>query len=192
MLNTTPVLDKGIVSLVSSSLDDTSFNSLQTQLNNIHLDITKLEDTAYASIYIKCPLFVQLHLSKFNLKIDQLPFNGEPEAYIPDETVISTGDNELNRVISSDIKQTTESLLINPKAYQHDGCNRFISQTITPISVYNSFMISGSLTEWNKFISDSQLPLPIEQYRLAVFELLKAEWRHLGGTKKNKTDGKEQ
>jgi len=193
MLNKTPVLDKGIVALASSSLDDASFSSLQNELNDVYLDVEKFEEAANAVFYFKCPLFIQLHISKFNLRVIQLPVNGEPEAYMPDVSVINTGNNSTDRDISQDIEATTSALLINPKAYQHDGCDRFISQTISPISVYNSIVVSGSVAEWKKFIADNRLPFPVEQYRFAVQEIMKAGWRHLGnGTQEDQKEGEEQ
>jgi hypothetical protein len=179
LLNKINVLDKGFVALISSSNDGQRLKELQDEFFKAHFQSTFLS-IANATILFKCPLFVQLSLSKFGFKIIGIPVTEDKqEAYIPDITEIGSGTREDNIAIADDMYRTTEALLINPKAYQHDGCNRFTAQVITPVNVYTQLIVHGTLEQWLQYISQENLPNALFVYRTAVENLLKAEWKEL-------------
>jgi hypothetical protein len=134
---------------------------------------------------IRCPLFVQLSISE-QLKCTSR--QSAVEAFVPSVNDVCAKDLETSRLISKDIEQTTEALLINPKAYQMDGCDIFISQVVSPISVYNTVLASGTLGQWIDYANLEGLPAPIEEYRKVVEQILLSEydylWEHIGEKKK--------
>jgi len=77
------------------------------------------------------------------------------------------------------LQETTDALALNQKGFEMDGCNRFTSQTLTPINKYNEVIVHGDLEVWFKLLNRKKLPTQIEQYRVAVEELLKTEWLDL-------------
>jgi len=177
LLNKIPVLDKGYVAHISTHnggdvLYNISFDILKTDLNSSLYNIASL------TVMIKCPLFVQLNISKFGLSIVDVPVD-LIEAYTPDLTDVGGTDHEVAKEIAEDIHRTQEALLINPLAYQKDGCNRFISQVISPISVYNEIIVSGSLSSWLKFARQKNLPKPVQAYCNSVKDIISNEWKRL-------------
>ena len=66
--------------------------------------------------------------------------------------------------------------MINPNAYQADGCDKFISQIILPISTYATFIVSGSLEKWQKFYQNKNVPAPIKSYATTIEQIVRAEY----------------
>jgi hypothetical protein len=175
MLNKTPVLDKGWVALLSGSPMREGFK----QISKTHFRGTidnRITDMTHVMLSIRCPLFVQLTFSEFGLRCSSEKNNGKLEAYIPDIGAVGAQDLETGKTIQADIEMTTEALLINPQAYQSDHCDRFISQVISPISIYNTLVVYGSLTSWMRYIEQVGLPKPIECYRKAIEDAIHGEW----------------
>lgn len=176
LLSKIPVLDNGYVALLETSLSDNSILKIgeeYCQGQSPH----HLRNLSTATLLIKCPLFVQLTLSKFNLKMQTIN-SFTIEAYKPDATEIGCPERLDSAAISDDISRTTDALLINPKAYQADGANYFISQVITPINVYTTLIIQGSYNDWRRFISQEEnIPQPILAYINAIKQIIEAEWR---------------
>lgn len=135
-----------------------------------------LHEVSTLTLAIKCPLFVQLRLSTFDLTIIQTP-NTELEAYVPNVGEIGTSDHNINKEISQDIEQTTAALLINPMAYQKDGCDKFASQVIMPVSTYTTLIVHGSYNEWRRFCHQTGTPSGIKAYADAVQQIMTMEWR---------------
>lgn len=186
LLNRLSVLDKGYVALISSSNSGIRLKELSDEFFKADTP-PEFTQIASATIIFKCPLFVQLQLSKLGFTIVQVPPKQDAlEAYNPDFTDIGTPVKEDNLAIADDLYRTSQALLINPKAYQHDGCNRFISQVNTPISVYTELLISGSLNTWFAYLNQENLPSPLEVYRVAVESILRAEWKNLDDLRKLK------
>ena len=183
MLSTINVLDKGFVSLLSASNNGKTLKTIEDEYfgTKINKDLLNI---ANATFIIKMPLFVQTFLSQFNLDITVLPVKEEPEAYIPDESEIHTGKNDDDREVVTHIKETTEALFLSSKGYQQDNCDKFMSQVITPISVYTKVIVHGDIMSWLKFLKRKKLPHPIEVYRKAVEDLLKIEWKDVEQYKK--------
>ena len=175
-LNKLPVLDKGYVALVSSTF---AAKDARTLYDEYFKGQTPQGMAQYctAAFAIKMPLFVQINISKFNIKLLDTMV-GEVEAYVPHEGEIGSKDLESNRLIADDIKRTTEALLINPHAYVKDGCNNFTAQVIMPISIYNTVIATGSLSDWYKFCNQSSVPKEIKAYMTTIKNLIKAEWEH--------------
>ena len=182
-LNSIDALDKGWVSLISVSNDGKVLKHLYDDY--FHTMINKeLWQLASMTLLIKCPLFKQLHLSKHNLRIIQMPSKEELETYIPDVSDISTGNLEDDREIVAYMKQTIESMLIAPKALQEDKCDKFVSQVLTPISVYNEILVHGTLSDWLTYIKQKRLPKQLESYRVVIENIMHAEWKDLDAYKK--------
>ncbi len=182
-LNKINVLDKGYVALVSVSNDGKTLKGLyddyfRTKINR------ELWHLASMTLLVKCPLFKQLQFSKHNLRIIQMPASEELETYIPDVSEINTGNPEDDRGVAKYLRETAESMLIAPKALQADKCDKFVSQVITPISVYNEIIVHGTLNDWLKYIKQSRLPKQLESYRAVIEGIMAAEWKQLDTYKK--------
>lgn len=175
MLNKLPVLDKGWVALYSTSLTKNDFTQILKShfrgvIDNRILDMTNI------MLSIRCPLFVQLTFPEHGLSFSTEKNSDKPEAYIPNISEINSSSLEVSKLIQEDIENTTEALLINPQAYQKDNCDLFISQVVSPISIYNTVIVYGSLTSWMRYIEQRSLPKPIDTYRKAIEECLHGEW----------------
>lgn len=182
-LNKINVLDKGYVALVSASIDGKTLKGIydgyfRTKINK------ELWHLASMTLLVKCPLFKQLHLARHNFRIVQLPTKDEIEVYTPDVSEVQTGDSQDDADMAKYFSQVTESLLMSSKALQQDGCDKFLSQVITPISAYNTILVHGSLDEWIKYIKQSKLPPQLEAYRATVEGIMTAEWQQLDTYKK--------
>lgn len=175
LLNKIPVLDKGWVALYSSSLMREDFMSVLKSHYRGAID-HRILDMTYVMLSVRCPLFVQMTFPEHGLSVSTDRSSSTPEAYIPDVSEVNAQDLETSRLIQQDIQQTTEALLINPKAYQTDNCDLFISQVISPISIYNTLIVHGTLTSWIRYIEQGSLPRPVEAYRRAIEECLYGEW----------------
>jgi len=174
LLNKIPCLDKGYVALLSSSCTS-------SRLNEVALEFFKKEDSKFLrelgnmTIIMKCPLFVQLHLSMYNLKVITIPTE-ELDAYVPNVGEIGGSSTSDNREISDNMKATTDALLINPVAYQKDGCDRFVSQVLMPVSTYTTVIVQGSYSEWKRFCEQPKLPAPVKAYTKAIAQIANVEW----------------
>lgn len=173
MLNKTPVLDKGYVALFSTSMNREQFLTTKTAYR---MSNERIAELSMIHMEIKCPLFVQLFLTE---ELKSVTKQTAPEAFIPTAVDVAARDLETSELIANDINQTTKALLINPKSYQTDGCDIFISQVISPLSIYNTLLISGTLSQWIAIIKRSGLPAPIEQYRKVIAEILRCEYEFI-------------
>jgi hypothetical protein len=175
LINKLPCLDKGYVAYL-----DSSGNS--SKLKDVALEFFKrtdgkfLTDLSTLTVVMKCPLFVQLNLSTVGLKIISVPAS-EVEAYVPNVGEIGSPNHETNKTIAEDMYRTTEALLINPRAYQHDGCERFVSQVMTPISAYTTLIVHGSYNEWRRFCDQNGMPSSTAAFANAVKQIMSMEWR---------------
>lgn len=170
----TPVLDKGHVDLISASVSGQQLVAMIHKFNR-GLFEPRFLDVPQLAIEIKCPLFVQLHLSNYNIYLITAK-STNLEAYVPTVDEIGTPLLEDAVAIQASLQQTSEALLLNPKAYQMDKCDSFISQVNAPISVYNTLVGYSKLSSWLMFIKAKGLPKPIEAYRKAVEDIVMAEW----------------
>lgn len=184
LLNKLPCLDSGYVALISSSNDSKKLREivphLTTQSKTRELDICSM------TILIRCPLFVQLHLSHYNLTVLATNLEDTMSGFVPNEAEVGADDLQTSIAISDDIKRTTDALMINPKAYQADGCDKFLSQVITPINIYTTILVHGSRKTWVEFINQNKLPYPIDAYRQLIKQIHDAEWSD--GTTKRQED----
>jgi hypothetical protein len=142
---------------------------------------TSLEELGVMTVVMKCPLFVQLNLSKFSLRIINAESKNLPiqiDAYRPNPGEVGSPERSINETVSDDISRTTDALLINPRSYQADGANKFIAQVLTPINVYTTLIVQGSYSEWCKVAyQQSSLPAPIKAYTSALQQIITAEWK---------------
>jgi len=176
LLNKIPVLDKGFIALIDSSVTTQKMRDIGTEFFGGEYP-TSLEDLGTMVVAIKCPLFFQIYLSKFNLKVIDANTPGKLDAYIPNAGEVGAPERLDNEAIADDIARTTDALLINPKSYQADGADRFVSQLTTPINVYTTLIVSGSYSEWCKLAFQEKLPGPIKAYTSALEQVITAEWK---------------
>jgi hypothetical protein len=175
LLNKIPVLDKGFVAELDCSMPVVKLNDIAVEYFK-KLDGKFLADMSSLTLLVKCPLFVQLNLSLFNLKVTSLP-SSELEVYLPNAGEVGSTTLQLNNAIAADMQRTSEALLLNSKAYQADGCDRFISQILTPINTYTTIVVYGMYNDWCRFVAQNNAPTCIASYMDAVSQILKAEWR---------------
>lgn len=176
LLNKIPCLDKGYVAYISSSNNSDKLKELSLEFLR-STDWSSLKTMANLTIAMRCPLFVQLNLSKFHFTIVTAAAIGEPESYRPNAGEIGGSDRATNELIADDIARTSEALHINPKAYQADGCDRFVSQILTPISTYTTLIVHGSLDKWQEFVRQTNVPAPLSSYINSVKQIIDMEWR---------------
>lgn len=178
LVNKIPCLDKGWVATYDTSCNSVKLNELAVEYFK-KLDGSFLKENSSLAVIMKCPLFIQLNLSQFNLRITNLPNIGSDELdyYSPNVGEIGSKDLSSCQAIADDMRRTSDALLMNHKAYQADGCHRFMSQILTPINTYTTILVNGMYNDWRKFASQNGAPAPIAAYMLAVDQLLKAEWQ---------------
>ena len=176
LLNKIPCLDKGYIALIDSSCDTQKLAEVSIEFFKRD-DYKFLYEVATLTLVVKCPLFVQLNLSTHNLKVITTPVAGELEAYCPNVGEIGGADVHANKDIADNMKAATDALLINPAAYQKDGCDRFVSQILTPINTYTTLIVNGSYNEWRRFCEQPKPPMPIKAYIRAVTQIMNVEWR---------------
>lgn len=184
LLNKLPCLDHGYVALISSSNDSKKLREIVPHLSAQSL--SRESDICSMTVLIRCPLFVQIHLSHYNLIMLGTTLESTMDSFIPNEAEIGADDLQTSIAISDDIKRTTDALIINPKAYQSDGCDKFLSQVITPINIYTTILVHGSRKTWVEFINQNKLPYPIDAYRQLIKQIHDAEWND--GTTKSQED----
>jgi len=184
MLNKISVLDKGYVAMLSSTLSITEIR----QLIQNGYDVDKIMNILSLHMEIKCPLFVKIMLPEFGITTITRK-HIKTELFVPTVSEVKAKTLEISKEIADDIKATSEALMINPKAYQHDGCDRFISQVNSPLALYNTLIASGNFNNWLKLIKYNTFPQLIEEYRLAIENQILAEYQEVvNGTIKEKTN----
>lgn len=176
LLNKIPVLDKGYVALIDSCNTTSKLRDIGAEFYGGEYP-TSLEALGSMTVAIKCPLFFQLAISKYNFKVIDANNSGALEAYKPNPGEIGAPDRLDATAIADDISRTTDALLINPRAYQADGCDRFVSQLTTPINVYTTLIVSGSYSEWCKLAYQTKLPGVIEAFSVALQQIIESEWK---------------
>lgn len=177
LLNKNPVLDKGFVAPLSFNGSGKLIQHVQDAYfrTKTNLDLLKI---CSATLVIKCPLFVQLNLTKYNFDIISTP-SDSVEAYIPDVSMIKAETLEDRQRVSDYMEATTEALLLNQESFPMEGINKFTAQLMTPITVYNKIIVHGGLRQWIEFISQKGLPKEIQLYQEQVTEILKMNWNNL-------------
>lgn len=178
LLNKINVLDHGWVALVSSYNSTSKLREISEEFNPTWTISEQHSDFCRVTLAIKCPLFFQLFLSKFKLNIVNTKTLEKLEAFKPDVTWIKSGINEIDCAISDDIYRTTDALLINPKAYEHDGCDSFTAHIMTPVNVYTTLLVEGSKADIESMIKcaiNSNNNAYID-YANAIGSVIKGEW----------------
>ena len=177
LLNKINVLDKGFVAPLAVSGGGKLLQEIQDHYFKTKTNI-KLLELSNVTLIIKCPLFVQLNLSQYNLNIITTP-SDDIEAYTPDVSMIEGESLEDREEISRYIQITTEALLLNHKGITMDGGSRFTAQLLTPITVYNELIVNGKLQNWINFLRQKRLPKEIELYRSAIQNIISADWKNI-------------
>lgn len=176
LLNQIPVLDKGFVALIDSCNTTSKLREMGAEFYGGEYPVA-LEELGSMTVVMKCPLFIQLLLSKYDLKVINAGNSDTVEAYLPNSGEIGAKDRLDAQAIADDISRTTAALLINPKAYQADGCDRFVSQLTTPINVYTMLIVSGSYSEWCKLAYQEKLPGAVAAFSVALQQIIESEWK---------------
>ena len=177
LLSKIPVLDKGYVALIDSCNTTSKLREIGAEYFGGEYP-TSLESLGSMTVAMKCPLFFLMHLSKFNLKvIDANPTTGKLDAYLPNAGEVGAPERLDSEAIADDISRTTDALIVNPRSYQADGADRFVSQLTTPINVYTTIIVAGSYSEWCSLAFAEKLPGPIKAYTTAIEQILTTEWK---------------
>lgn len=178
MLNKLPVLDKGYVALLDSSLNGITLKQIQD--DNFKGKINReLFEHSSLTLQIRCPIFFNKFLLQRKVKIASIP-DENIECYVPDVSELHTGSVETNKEIHEHMKQTAEALILTAKAFEQDGLDKHMSQNLMPISVYNTVIASASLLDWMRVVcSKRKLPYPIQAYTDVIYEAMEAEWPKL-------------
>jgi hypothetical protein len=176
LLNKIPCLDFGYVALIEASCNYVKLGDIAREFFGKD-DSKFLRELGSLTLVFRCPLFVQMHISTYNLKIVTVPGSDKLEAYVPNVGEIGAPNITDSNDMMNSIKATTDALLINSLAYQKDGCDRFTSQVLTPVSTYTTIIVQGPYNEWKKFCERQGLPAPIKAYVKAVTQIANVEWR---------------
>lgn len=184
LLNENKVLDKGFVAPLCFNGGGRLLQEIQDHYYKANVNI-KLLNIATATLVIKCPLFIQLNLSQYSFDIISTPSDGV-EAYTPDLSMVDGDSLEDRERVVDYIKKTTDALMINQEGMTIDGVDKFTSQLLMPITVYNELIVHGSLTDWVVYLNQNKLPKELEAYRCQIQEVLKTEWKNLDSLKKLK------
>ena len=177
LLNIEQALDKGEVALISAHLDDKMIQDIEHTYFKT-LSKQELLDIATATFMLKCPIFIQLNLSKFDFKIISIPCH-KTECYIPDISEIPGKSLEDKKQIFKYLQQTTDALILNSKSLSMDSDKSFISDLTTPISVYTKLIVSGSINTWLSFLFQKNMPKPLQVYRDKIANIIKVNWKRL-------------
>lgn len=178
LLNKLPVLDKGYVAILDSSLSGKVLKEIESEHFKGKINI-ELLDVATLTLQIRCPIFFQVYLQQRKLQTVNV-IEQNVECYTPDVSEINTGDPATDKEITDHISNTTKALLMTSKAYEQDGLNKFMSHAMIPVSVYNTVIVAGPLTEWIKLVnSKRKLPYPIQAYVDVIKDAVEAEWPKL-------------
>jgi hypothetical protein len=177
LLNKINVLDKGFVAPLAVTGNGKLLQEIQDHYFKTRANI-KLLELSSVTLVIKCPLFVQLNLSQYNLNIITTP-SDDIEAYTPDISMIEGDSIEDREEIARYIEITTEALLLNHKGMAMDGSSRFTAQLLTPITVYNELIVNGKLKDWINFLRQKRLPKEIEIYRSTIQDVISVDWKNL-------------
>jgi hypothetical protein len=154
-----------------------TLQSIQDEYFGARVNIDLINLSSFTFI-IKCPLFIQLNLSKYGFDI--LPINNqEIEAYIPDVSMIKAETLEDKENVAQYIKATTEALILNHKGLPMDGVDEFTAQLLTPINTYNSIIIKGCLKKWIKFLQQKKMPREIQMYQDTITQVIKADVKNI-------------
>ena len=180
-LNKIPVLDKGFVAGISFSMSSKTLSTVQSFYFKSNF-APQLYKFANATLILKCPLFINMFLSRYDFKTLTLNANSDDglvETYVPNESEIGATDVVTSQNIKESIEQAAEALKLSSEGFVMDGCDNFIAQVNLPISVYNEIMVSGSLESWLRLTKQKNLPKPIESYRQVIEDILRAQWPNL-------------
>lgn len=177
LLNENAVLDKGFVAPLCFNGGGKLLQDLQDHYFKANINL-KLLNISSATLVIKCPLFVQLNLSQYGLDIISTP-SDDVEAYTPDLSMVEGESLEDRERVVDYIKRTTDALLINKEGMGIDGIDKFTSQLLMPITIYNELIVHGTLGDWLVYLKQKNLPKELEAYRCQVNSVLKSEWKNV-------------
>lgn len=177
LLNKNNILDKGFVAPLCFNGGGRLLQDLQDHYFKANVNV-KLLNISTATLVIKCPLFVQLNLSQYGLDIISTP-SDDIEAYTPDLSMIEGESLEDREGVVEYINRTTDALLLNNRGMMVDGVDKFTSQLLMPITVYNELIVHGSLADWLVYLKQNKLPKELEAYRCQIKEVLKTEWKNV-------------
>ena len=186
-MNKIPVLDKGYVGLLSSSMNEKDYVFTRSTFFFGRND-RRLLCTPILHMLIKSPVFVQLSMGPNQISWASARADSEREAYVPSVNDVNAKDLATSEAIQNDIDQTTTALLLNPRSYIMDGCDVSVAQTITPISIYTTYLATASLADWICYINRDDFPAPVKAYCEAIRGILLAEMPSLEDEINGKTE----
>lgn len=177
-----PVLNGGYVRLISCS---PSYEEYKKILSSHFRNTMTLQVLDMSSIIleVKCPYFILIPLISAGMRAVAYPKQPE-DAYIPAVDDIKSGSIENDKDISESMKMTIESLMLNKKAYTHDGCDSFIASVTSPVSYFWEGMIHAKTMEWARFLSLKNLHPIVGLYQSAIENTISTEYKNIEDIKK--------
>ena len=181
-LNKLPVLDKGYVAMISCSPSYQDHLCMMSSFFRNRLT-HNLIDVTFVHLEVKCPYFILIPMISSGIKVVS-SVNQITDAFCPTIEHISSGSHANDKDISESMRFTIESLMINQKAYVHDGCNSLVASVTTPVAAYWEGVMYASMTEWAKFIFAKGLHPIVKQYQSAISDMISTEYKNLEDIKR--------
>jgi hypothetical protein len=177
-----PVLDGGYVRLISCSPPFEEYRKILAShfRNNLTWSIL---DISSITLEIKCPYFILIPLVSSGMKAVAYPRQPD-EAFTPSIDYIKSGSLENDKDISESMKMTIDSLMLNKRAYMHDGCDPFISSITTPVSCFWEGIIYAKTVDWVRFISSKNLHTVVNLYQKSIENAISTEYKNIEDIKK--------
>lgn len=173
MINRHPVLSKGHVGILSAY-------PLKELITSTGKNVGDLTRVARVTLEVRSPIFIKdaFHscgLSTIGCRADQ---EDSVEFYVPDLATIKGNDLESARRIRAVIEQNCEALATSTKGFLMDGCDPHISQVVSPIAMYNRYVVDGTLSSWISFLNkDDCRDVPVvSDYRSKIEDILLYEY----------------
>lgn len=176
-LNKLPVLDKGYVAMMSCSPSYQEHVRMMSSFFRNRLT-QNLIDVTYVHLEVKCPYFILIPMISSNIKVIS-SVNQATDAFVPTVEHISSGSLDNDRDISESMSITIDSLMLNQKAYVHDGCNALVASLTTPVAAYWDGVMYASMSEWARFMFAKGLHPIVKQYQTAIYNAISTEYKNL-------------
>ena len=163
-----PVLDKGYVALLDTSLSMKRIRSLLSQSVSANM----LLPHVVLTFKIKCPILVRLRFSEYGIATTSIPMSAKQmETYKPTLIDVESPDLEQSVKISQEIEKINDFLMSRIK-----NTSDPLELINAPISLYNIIVASAPLEVWRKFTVNIEPHTLIQPYQRAINDLVLADY----------------
>ncbi len=176
-INKIPVLDNGHVRAISFCPPDSELESIKSSyFRNTYS--TSMLDITSVMLEVKCPYFILIPLISSGVKAAS-SMSPPRDAYVPAVDTIKSGNHASDVEISQSISMTIDSLMLNQKAYTHDGCNQFVASLTTPVAAYWEGVMQASLPVWLRFTAAKNLHPLVNEYQRTIYQVISSEYKNI-------------